>query len=76
MLSQGLSLVGGGLAIGVVGALAARSAVSSLLFGVTAGDPATYAGAAGLFLIASIAVAAIPAHRAARVDPASALRHE
>ena len=76
VLSQGLSLVGGGLAIGVVGALAARSAVSSLLFGVTAGDPATYAGAAGLFLIASIAVAAIPAHRAARVDPASALRHE
>ena len=76
VLAQGLSLIAAGLAIGMIAAVAARGAVSSLLFGVTAGDPATYTGAASLFLIASIAVAAIPAYRAARIDPVSALRQE
>ena len=76
VLFQGLMLVLGGLAIGLAAAIAVRGLLSSLLFGVRAGDPATYAGAGGLLLLVSLAVAAIPAYRAACVDPMSALKHE
>ena len=51
VLFQGLMLVLGGLAIGLAAAIAVRGLLSSLLFGVRAGDPATYAGAGGLLLL-------------------------
>ena len=76
VLFQGLMLVLGGLVIGLAAAIAVRGLLSALLFGVRAGDPATYAGAGGLLLLVSLAVAAIPAYRAACVDPMSALKHE
>ncbi len=76
VFGRGARLALVGLAAGVVAAWGLRGAVSRLLFGVTPDDAASYVVAAlGLALVA-LAVAAIPAHRAARVDPATALRCE
>ncbi len=76
VFGQGARLALVGLAAGVGAARGLRGAVSPLLFGVTPDDAASYVVAAlGLALVA-LAVAAIPAHRAARVDPATALRCE
>jgi ABC-type antimicrobial peptide transport system permease subunit len=71
-----LQLAGAGVAIGVVGAALFSRLLTSLLFGVTTWDPATYlAGAATLSTVAALA-AWLPARRAAAVDPAVALRSE
>jgi putative ABC transport system permease protein len=76
LLAEGLRLTGLGLAIGVVGALAASRVLSSFLYGVGATDPATYA-VVGLLLAACAALACwIPARRAASIDPMRALRSE
>ena len=50
--------------------------LSSLLFGVTATDPMTFAGAAVLLALVALLASYIPAHRAMRLDPNSVLRHE
>ena len=50
------------------------SAVKSLLYQVSATDPATYAGIALLFVLVALAASYIPARRAARIDPTPALR--
>jgi ABC-type antimicrobial peptide transport system permease subunit len=64
--------IGAGLALA---ALLARYA-ESLLYGVRATDPATYAGVALLLGVVAAAAAAMPARRASRVDPATTLRAE
>jgi predicted permease len=76
ILRQGIVLTGIGLAAGLVAAVAATRLVSSMLFEVKASDPATYAGVAALIGVVSLAASYIPARRAARVDPASALRQD
>jgi putative ABC transport system permease protein len=76
VLSQTVVLVGIGLGLGVIGAAGLSGLVSSLLFGVTASDPVTYLSAASIFLLAASLAAAVPALRAARVDPMVALRYE
>jgi putative ABC transport system permease protein len=76
LFGQGARLVLTGLALGVVTSLALRSLMSALLFGVTPGDPASYLLAATGFASVALAMVAIPAHRASRVDPMSALRFE
>ena len=63
-------VVGLGLSLGLSGWIA------SLLYGVSPTDPATIAGVVALMLGVSISAAYIPARRAARIDPLSALRHE
>src|SRR4029079_5507006 len=73
---QGARLAFAGLAGGVVEALAVRRMVASLLFGVAPGDPVSYALATAAFAIVALAVAAIPATRASRVEPTTALRYE
>ncbi|MFN7918498.1 MAG: ABC transporter permease [Bryobacteraceae bacterium] len=76
VVSQGLWLVGVGLAIGLVLGFAAARLLSALLYGVKAHDPMTFATAAALLALAGVAASAIPALRAARVNPVEALRHD
>ena len=69
-------VAGIGLAIGLVGALGAARALTTLLFGVTAQDPVTFAAVACALTIAAVAASYLPARRAAHVDPMEALRIE
>jgi ABC-type antimicrobial peptide transport system permease subunit len=64
----------GGIAVGLVLAAALSRYAASLLYGVRATDPATYAVVAALLGTVAALAAALPARRAARVDPATALR--
>jgi predicted permease len=69
-----LSLVG--IAIGLAGAVWTTQYLQGLLFGLTPLDPATFAGAALLFLAVATVASYVPARRAATVDPSVALRAE
>jgi len=76
ILRQGMALTGIGLAVGLFAAVAATRLVASMLFEVKTSDPATYIGVAVLLGVVSLAASYIPARRAARVDPVSALRQD
>jgi putative ABC transport system permease protein len=69
-------LVAGGLLVGVQMALGAGKLLASQLFEVPSTDPMTYAVVSALLLATGLAACAIPAFRATRVDPMSALRNE
>lgn len=74
MVREGLTLSLAGLAIGLVGSLWLSRAASSLLFGVTASDPLTFAAVALLLTAVAVAASYLPARRAMKVDPLLALR--
>ena len=76
IVRQGMTLTGIGVAIGLLGALAASKALITLLFGVSRLDPITYVGVIGLLLAVSAVACWLPAWRAAQVDPAITLRAE
>jgi len=76
IVKQGSKLVLVGLAIGLVGAFAVTRLVASLLFGVTAKDPFTFAAVAMLLAVVALLACYIPAWRATKVDPMEALRCE
>ena len=76
ILGQGLRTIFMGVAIGIVGSLILTRTVESLLFGVTATDPLTFAGVTLLLVGAALLACYIPALRATKVDPMVALRHE
>jgi len=76
ILGEGMLVILIGLAIGLAGSLALTRFISSLLFGVTATDPLTFAGVAVLLAVVALAACYIPARRATRVDPIVALRYE
>jgi ABC-type antimicrobial peptide transport system permease subunit len=74
VVGHGLALTLAGIALGIGAALALTRILSTLLFRTSAADPATFAGVALLFLAVALAASYIPARRAARLDPTTALR--
>ena len=71
---EGATLMFVGTAIGLAGALAVTRTLATLLFGVTTTDPVTFAAVAGALAIVALLASYLPARRAARVDPMTALR--
>lgn len=65
-----------GIFVGLLAALVGTRVVGSLLFGVTARDPMTLAGAAALLMLTTVIASYVPARRASRIDPALVLRTE
>ncbi len=76
IVGQGMRLALAGLAAGLLVALLATRVLSSLLFGVTAHDPLTFAGVTLVLATAAILGCYIPARRATKVNPITALRYE
>ena len=76
VVGQGAALAAAGVAVGVAAALAGSRLIAGLLFGVRATDPAVLGGVAALLVAVAVLASLIPARRAARVDPASALRSD
>jgi ABC-type antimicrobial peptide transport system permease subunit len=76
VLKDMLSLIAGGLVIGLAASLALMTFVRTLLFGIRPLDPLVMTTAAVTFLIAAIVAGGLPASRAASIDPMVALRHE
>lgn len=76
VLRRGLVLAGAGVLIGVGGAAVAMRLMTQLPFDVATADPLGYAGGVAVLLFAALAAALVPARRATRVDPITALRYE
>ncbi len=76
VLGRGLGLVLSGVALGTLGGVALTRLLSSLLYGVSATDPATFAAAGALIVALALVASWIPARRAIRVDPTVAMRAE
>ena len=76
ILSEGMKVALVGVGIGLAGGLALGRFLASLLFGITARDPATFGVVTVLLIGVALAACILPARRAARVDPMAALRCE
>jgi putative ABC transport system permease protein len=76
VIRQGMVLTFAGLLLGVAGGLAVTRVMTDLLFGVTATDAVTFISVAGLLLLVSFLACYVPARRATKVDPLTALRYE
>jgi putative ABC transport system permease protein len=74
VIGEGVLLTGIGVGAGLVCAALLSRALTGLLFGVRPGDPLTYAGSAAVLLLVAVAASFVPARRAMRVDPVTALR--
>jgi ABC-type antimicrobial peptide transport system permease subunit len=73
---QGLALAGIGVAIGLAPALMVSRFAASLLYGVSTTDPLTFIAVPAVLLAVAVLAVLLPARRAARTDPLTALRYE
>ena len=76
ILRQGVWLVAGGVFLGLLGAAVLTRAISRFLVLARAADPLVFAGVTVLLAAIALAACYLPARRAARLDPMTALRHE
>jgi ABC-type antimicrobial peptide transport system permease subunit len=76
VIMEGGRLAAIGLAIGLVGAVFAARAISTQLFGIRAYDPVSYIAIVALLAGVSLLACIIPARRAMRIDPLTALRED
>jgi len=76
ILGRGVALASIGAALGVAGALWLAQTMRSLLFAVSTADPATFVAVPTLLVLVALVACYVPARRAMRVDPATALRAE
>ena len=76
VLQQGGQLLAVGLAFGIAGSLAAMRVLRSLLYGMSERDMFVYLGAVGVAVVTTALACWLPAARAARIEPAAALREE
>jgi putative ABC transport system permease protein len=76
VLRNGLLMTLSGLALGAIGGAIASRALANLLFHVAPADPLTFVAVAGVLLLVSMLAMYLPARRATRVDPMTALRGE
>ena len=74
MFRQGGTMTAAGIGLGIAGALLLTRSMRSLLFGVSAADPAVYLGVSALLAAVAIIAVAVPSSRATRIDPLLALR--
>ncbi|MDX1495385.1 MAG: FtsX-like permease family protein, partial [Longimicrobiales bacterium] len=74
ILTQGSKLVVGGLVIGLGLSLLLSRILESMVFGISATDPATFLGVSALLVVVAVIATLIPASRAVRTDPATTLR--
>jgi len=76
VLGEGVKRTVAGILVGLLAALAASRALQGLLYGVQATDPLTYGAVVLVLVTVALAASFLPAWRAARLDPLSALRRE
>lgn len=76
MVLQGMKLAGIGIVVGLAAAYGATRLLASLLFGVKASDPVTFAAVALMVSIVAVVASMVPARRAAGIAPSVALRHQ
>jgi len=76
VMRQGAALAAAGIVLGLLGALGLTRVLESLLYGVSARDPLTYAALAALFAGVALVATWLPAERASKVDPILAIRNE
>jgi len=76
VVRQGMELAAIGMFVGLTGAVALTRVMTSLLFGVSTTDAATFAAVVGLLAVVAFVATAIPAWRTTRVDPMVVLREE
>jgi ABC-type antimicrobial peptide transport system permease subunit len=76
IVGEGVRMAATGIVVGLVVALLVTRVLNSLLFGVTATDPFIFVANAVILASVALLASAIPARRAARVDPMEALRNE